>query len=735
MTSDANRPPGPAARSFADNRAAIWASLAELLPGARPGPGIGPVVDAAAALETILDVYVARGRAHGTVAGATTDDQTDKLLRLLGPLPSGVESGRAVVAVEVSEPLPALVLKARGSNPVGLYEATSPTSVEPQLNRWSLVPAPVNAPTDREVVRFSPQSFGLREGAVVVFRDPSRTPLEARVVEEITEVVGPDGNSYIDVRFPAAGPESAHRVVQTPSQRAPATSTGAESTTSSGATVTLSTLQPQLQAGSWIVLEMPTDHVLARVEAADTVMVTYSDELEVPVSRLHLTDSITGDVEVVHHTFVDAARLARTAPHSLTEAALSVPVPLAGPVDPPGRIGDSSTLDQMFLLVDADGRGVEVDGSMVFDPEQRTATFRVVPPPRAVTLRMPVTVHGNLVELREGESVDNEVLGSGQPALGPQRFDLKKKPLVHDGPTAEHPERRSSLAVYVDGRRWHQVESFFGHGPSETIFTVEQRADGTASVVFGRPLPAGTDNVVAGYRYGGTGSPAPPGSLVQPVGAPSVVRAIHQPTAGTAGTALAGRAGKVDATRQTALMLDRAVPAADIAARAATRSGVDRAEAVVRWIEGQQRIGVRVIYIGAAEPDDVLADLTSVTEPGLPISAVQAVGLPAELSMTVVGDGTRPQADVVTAVTEALLGAGGLLTRARIPIGHRLPLEHLHAAVVGQPGVVRVQEVTLHYGETTLTGTELATGLTAGDGEFLDFAAPSALTVVVSNPR
>ena len=63
-----------------------------------------------------------------------------------------------------------------------------------------------------------------------------------------------------------------------------------------------------------------------------------------------------------------------------------------------------------------------------------------------------------------GETVRNEVLGSGQGGTPNQRFSLRKPPLTYV--SASTPSgTQSTLVVRVDGVLWQEVPSLFGLGP------------------------------------------------------------------------------------------------------------------------------------------------------------------------------------------------------------------------------------------------------------------------------
>lgn len=129
-----------------------------------------------------------------------------------------------------------------------------------------------------------------------------------------------------------------------------------------------------------------------------------------------------------------------------------------------------------------------------------------------------VTVFGNLADATQGKAETEAVLGNGDARSRFQTFKLPKAPLTYllsDGAT---PPQVPELDIYVGGRRWRRVDSFFGRGPLEEIYIVREAADGTSYVQFGdgetgaRP-PSGIKNVTARYRSGsGAHGPLKPGA-------------------------------------------------------------------------------------------------------------------------------------------------------------------------------------------------------------------------------
>lgn len=130
----------------------------------------------------------------------------------------------------------------------------------------------------------------------------------------------------------------------------------------------------------------------------------------------------------------------------------------------------------------------------------------------------PVTVFGNLADATQGKQETDAVLGNGDARQTLQTFPLPKSPLTYRLSNGAVPPQTPFLEVWVGGRLWTRVDSFFGHGPQEEIYIVREDAENRSFVQFGdgemgARLPSGVKNVVARYRSGtGARGPVKPGA-------------------------------------------------------------------------------------------------------------------------------------------------------------------------------------------------------------------------------
>ncbi|WP_166359394.1 hypothetical protein [Pseudomonas akapageensis] len=118
-----------------------------------------------------------------------------------------------------------------------------------------------------------------------------------------------------------------------------------------------------------------------------------------------------------------------------------------------------------------------------------------------------VTVFGNLVDASQGKAEHEAILGNGDHRQQWQTFALPKSPLTYFLSAGGIPPQTPVLEVWVDGRLWTRVDTFYGRGPQDQVYIVREDAQGRSFVQFGDSetgarLPSGLKNIVAIYRSG-----------------------------------------------------------------------------------------------------------------------------------------------------------------------------------------------------------------------------------------
>jgi uncharacterized phage protein gp47/JayE len=174
---------------------------------------------------------------------------------------------------------------------------------------------------------------------------------------------------------------------------------------------------------------------------------------------------------------------------------------------------------------------------------------------------------------------------------------------------------------------------------------------------------------------------------------------------------------------RSALLLGRAVSIQDMEAVAAGVSGVRAVAVEWRWNAGQQRPVVQVWYVGQAGLESTVAqNLRRLSDPTVPIAVTRAVGVPAQLSLSLEIDARYQVDTVLAAVRTALTDAQtGLLAPEQIGIGRPLYRSRIFGAVLAVPGTVAVEGILWNGAPFA------ASALTPGTGNYLDLESGALL--------
>jgi hypothetical protein len=232
-----------------------------------------------------------------------------------------------------------------------------------------------------------------------------------------------------------------------------------------------------------------------------------------------------------------------------------------------------------------------------------------------------VTIHANVALATHGETIADEVLGSGDGTQQHQRFTLKHTPLTYV-PAPTESGARSTLSVRVNGVLWDEVPSLHDQDAQSRSYIVRQDAQGRSSLTFGdgqrgARLPSGRENVVATYRSGlGPDGEVNANSLALLQTRPLGVREVTNPLPATGAAA----SEPLDQARQhaplTVMTLGRIVALADFAYFTQTFAGIGMAQATLLRTPAGSLVH---LTIADSQGDPVLADSA------LYLSLVQAI--------------------------------------------------------------------------------------------------------------
>jgi predicted phage baseplate assembly protein len=477
--------------------------------------------------------------------------------------------------------------------------------------------------------------------------------------------------------------------------------------------IDLDAIYPRILADSWVVLTRPGGTQLYHVDNAEPAART-DFTLSAKVTRLTLASNTNLTSFGLRETQV----LAQSEQLALAERPATAPV--GGGTILLDRLVDGLHAGQRLVLT---GRPAGAGASEPPVSEAATIDSVVDDGPRtSVNLVAPLqnryepstlTMNANVARATHGETVRNEVLGSGQGGTPNQRFSLRKPPLTYV--SASTPSgTQSTLVVRVDGVLWQEVPSLFGLGPRDQKYVVRIQDDGQTDVIFGdgtmgTRLPSGTENVAATYRDGiGLDGNVRAGSLallqVRPLG----IRGVSNPIPASGAAA----AENLDDARAnaplTVLTLDRIVSLRDFEDFARAFAGVGKAQATRLWDGRAHLAHITVGGVGGGPVDPVatLPNLQASIESGRdPVHAVLiqsytpwAFGVVAEVLV----DARYVAADVLAAATAAMSEAFSFAQRS---FGQAVSAAEVVTVIQAVAGVQAVSLRRLYFVRPALVST------------------------------
>jgi hypothetical protein len=393
-----------------------------------------------------------------------------------------------------------------------------------------------------------------------------------------------------------------------------------------------------------------------------------------------------------------------------------------------------------------------LDGDPMLDSTNGLTTVTLHRPLSGQYARAGAVLLANVVAASQGETVKDEVLGSGNGAAL-QSFRLKKKPLTYlpvtDG--AGLSAVRSTLIITVNGVRWDEVPILYDSAADARAYTVTQDDAGQTTVAFGdgafgaRP-PSGKDNIRARYRKGlGTSGNVAADAIAQIIdGAPGLQR-VTNPLPSFGGADPEG----VDQIRTHApaslRTFGRAVSAADYAALALSYPGVAKAGAawLLRDPDTLAALPRPYIRLVVATADRVpLAQqatfaralrqfLNARRDPNVPLRLGDFTPVYIDVAVAVDVEDRSPREATLAGVRAALGpatdpgGAPGFFAFERLGFGQSIHLSAVYAVIQAVPGVRGALVQTLRRPDQD------ADPATVRDDLFL---RPTELAVIANDP-
>jgi hypothetical protein len=327
-------------------------------------------------------------------------------------------------------------------------------------------------------------------------------------------------------------------------------------------------------------------------------------------------------------------------------------------------------------------------------------------------------LEGNVARAGHGETVRDEIVGSGDAAATFQRFELVRAPLTYvPGGTATALD--SSLVLLVNGVRWQQVPTLYGLAADAQVFEARLVEDGATELLFGdgvhgARLPTGRNNVTATYRAGlGLAGRVGASALTTALDRPPGLLAVTNPLAATGGADPESRDAARSNAPRTVRTFGRAVSLQDFEDLVTASGEVAKAQATWTW-DGFGR-AVHVTVAGQAGgtflPEDLRrlgSSLTAARDPNHPLTLANYVPVDIVVRAAIGVDPDRKQSDVEAAARAALLGA---LAFDALELGRPLGLSDVYRILQEVPGVAYVDVNELGFKDPA---EQAARGLEAG---------------------
>jgi uncharacterized phage protein gp47/JayE len=344
-----------------------------------------------------------------------------------------------------------------------------------------------------------------------------------------------------------------------------------------------------------------------------------------------------------------------------------------------------------------------------------------------------VVIQGNVAPATHGETVANEILGSGDASQLFQSLILKKRPLTlvrAGGADANRWGTRAALEVRVNDVRWHEVPHMLDSAPGDRHYVLEITAEDDTIVTFGGSapdavaagvdeqrgfqggsrLPTGRDNVRATYRHGlGTRGNVLPAAVATLVSTAPGLKSVSNPIAGTGGADRESDEQIKSNLPAGMRAFDRAVSLEDHAALARTYSGIDKARAFLERRDPSDPAGLRRLEqprvrltVAATDRTPPLQPafknalrgfLDARRDPNRPLVISDFTPVTLDVAVTVDPDPDLLPDTVHDAVAAALGaersadGSYGLFAFERLDFGESLHLSDVYSAVQNVPGV------------------------------------------------
>ncbi len=637
-----------------------------------------------------------------------------------------------------------------------IFEITKEAVIHPLTNKWN-----VQAPHPGKVLSGSTSSLLIEQKAeisegsrLLIIDTKDNSQNQVGMVSAIGPHLGDDEQNYIKVDFH----KSLKLKVGTPLNRLKllvATQTAAiDDTSGTGSSALYLDKQYEMRANDYVLVSRKRKNRWFTLNKVEEYMKTASTSskikinnsefdltpIKIPATLAFLDTGVNTDSRrdgkkdngnwgkgtvsqlTLHYKMISAGIVVDEAKTTLDN---NYPLNFSGIVEKPSNGHQPST----FYFEDKNKEALLLKGAVKYK-KKKLKLGQGEADKWDATLTLPVEIFGNVISVVRGESVIDEVLGSGDASLANQAFKLKKKPLTYlTSPTADNDQGvENTLTVYVDGILWKEVPSFYGITEEDQVYIVRQDDESETIITFGdgergQRVPTGKDNIVASYRFG-AGEASPPAEIINQIAKPAKgLRSVKNPLPAYGGSDAESADQMREYAPKSILTLGRAVSMQDMEAVGLAVPGVRKVQSEWRWDGEMQQPVAKIWFIGDAQLKSTISKrLRSVTDPSTPIQVVQAIAVEAHLDMDVGIDKRYKEENVLAEIFELFLGdKNGLLLPEQLNIGKPLFRSFIFGAVLSVEGVTNVQNISWN----SKVFCDFAK--TPGTGNYFDFEEGSLL--------
>jgi len=304
------------------------------------------------------------------------------------------------------------------------------------------------------------------------------------------------------------------------------------------------------------------------------------------------------------------------------------------------------------------------------------------------------------VAATQGETM-NEIMGSGDATNPALELSLKQSPLTYVS-SPLNMGAQSTLQVWVNNLRWHEVGNFLNSGPSDRVFVTQADASGKVTVqvgdgVEGARTPTGQMNIRTVYRKGiGAAGNIQSGQLSQPLDRPQGLRSVTNPDPATGGADPASANDARASAPVHVLTLDRVVSLEDYQNYALAFAGIAKALATWTWF-GRTR-GVFLTVAGAngavLKPDDptIINLKTALSDAGSPFVPLQVASYrPVRFEVGANVRIDQSDYDPKQVLAQAWRSLSAHLSFDRRQLGEGVAQSEIIALIQETPGVIAVE--------------------------------------------